>query len=50
MEIDMNIRAYIFTAFLVCIATGCSSIPHAAIDVNKQVSEGISAIGENGIK
>lgn len=44
----MNIRSIIFIVTLSFIATGCSSIPQAAIDVNKQVSEGISALGENG--
>jgi PBP1b-binding outer membrane lipoprotein LpoB len=45
----MNIRSIIFIVTLSFIATGCSSIPQAAIDVNKQVSAGISALGENGI-
>jgi len=39
----------IFIAILT-FTTGCSSIPQAAIDVNKQVSAGISALGENGIE
>jgi len=44
----MNIRSIIFIVTLSFIATGCSNIPQAAIDVNKQISKGISALGENG--
>jgi PBP1b-binding outer membrane lipoprotein LpoB len=46
----MNIRSIIFIVTLSFIATGCSSIPQAAIDVNKQISKGISVLGENGIE
>ena len=46
----MNIRNISFIVTLFFIATGCSSIPQAAIDVNKQVSAGIRALGENGIE
>lgn len=30
------------------LITGCAQIPQAAIDVNRQVSAGISALGQNG--
>ena len=33
---------------LVAIAAGCVHVPQAAIDVNKQVSIGITSISENG--
>jgi hypothetical protein len=46
----MNIRSIIFIATLSFIASGCSSIPQAAVDVNKQVSKGISILGENAIE
>jgi hypothetical protein len=46
----MNIRSIIFIVTLSFIATGCSSIPQASIDVNKQISKGISVLGENGIE
>ena len=46
----MNLRILLFTSFMVSILSSCSSIPQAAIDTNKQVSLGISAIGENGIE
>ena len=37
--------AIIMSALLV---TGCAQIPQAAIDVNKQVSTGITTLGDNG--
>lgn len=32
----------------ILLLTGCAQIPQAAIDVNKQVSTGITTIGDNG--
>lgn len=46
----MKIKMMVFAALIIFIATGCSSIPRAAIDVSKQVSVGITAISENGIE
>lgn len=41
---------FVCVAIMAFITTGCSRIPQAAIDVNKQVSAGISSLGENGIE
>ncbi len=49
-EICMKYKRYIPVTILILVITGCSSIPQAAIDVNKQVSIGIKTIGENGIE
>ena len=46
----MNIRNLALITVLLYLVTGCSSIPQAAIDVNKQVSVGISTLGKNGIE
>ncbi|AZZ98464.1 hypothetical protein [Pseudoalteromonas sp. R3] len=35
---------------LCAFISGCSSIPQAAIDVNKEVSKGIESLGENGLE
>ncbi|OZG72965.1 hypothetical protein BTA51_13480 [Hahella sp. CCB-MM4] len=45
----MKALAIVFVSALVGGNAGCVSVPQAAIDVNKQVSNGISTIGGNGI-
>ncbi|WP_282131438.1 hypothetical protein [Pseudoalteromonas aliena] len=46
----MQIKNITLIASLFVAITGCSNIPQAAIDVNKQVSVGINALGENGVE
>ncbi len=46
----MQIKNITLIASLFVVITGCSNIPQAAIDVNKQVSVGINALGENGVE
>lgn len=46
----MNQKSLIITLVILSFVTGCTNIPQAAIDVNKQVSVGISTLGENGIE
>lgn len=38
----------LFSVVLVIFLSACAQVPFAAIDLNRQVSQGISAIGDNG--
>lgn len=46
----MKFKRLVITLIALSFVTGCTNIPQAAIDVNKQVSVGINTLGENGIE
>ncbi len=48
-ELAFKVLVGLVVCFILGVSAGCVSVPQAAIDVNRQVSKGITTIGDNGL-